>query len=425
MSKQSPKVLIPAGLGLFLFLTPLYIDQKFILPIAWLAKNLQLLLTPVMTILLALTLVMSVLFHLQQWRFTKMGSLGIKITGVILLVLMTSQVGFEILWSEGVGGLLLYELLPLLFSLFFIAGLTLPLLLEYGLVEFVGTLATPLMRPLFKLPGRAAIDCASSWLGDGSLGVMVSARQYKQGHYTEKEAAVIVTNFSLVSLTFTLVVVSQLKLDHRFGLFYFFVCLTSFLCALILPRLWPLVGKSDLNIEGKRIDEEESVNTKGLLQRAYGNALLRAQEGPSFKAYCYQGFRHSFEMLTSLIPIVITIATMALLIAEGTNLLRFLSSPIVPFLNFLNVEDAPVAAQALFVGMADMFLPALLATSIESETTRLLVGVVSVSQLIYFSEVGAMILAMKLPLKWWELIVLFFLRTFISLLVLLPWLWFN
>jgi nucleoside recognition membrane protein YjiH len=424
MSEASPKVLIPAGLGLFLFLTPLYIDQKFILPIAWMAKGLQSFLSPFMLILLGVTILCSFLFFAKKWKFKKKWELLLRFTSLILFSLMITQWGPSLLYSEGVGGLLLTELLPLLFCLFFIAGLTLPLLLEYGLVEFVGTLATPLMRPFFKLPGRAAIDCASSWLGDGSLGVMVSARQYKQGHYSQKEAAVIVTNFSLVSLTFTIVVVSQLKLDHLFGAFYFFVCLTSLSCALILPRLWPLAHKSDLNIFGEPTIEKREATSHSLLCLAYSRAIEKAQHGPTFKNYIAQGLQHSQEMLFSLIPIVLTIGTLALLIAEGTPLLTYLSWPLVPLLEFLAIEEAPLAAKALFVGIADMFLPALLATSIESETTRLLVGVVSVSQLIYFSEVGAMILAMELPLKWWELIVLFFYRTIISMLVLIPWFWF-
>lgn len=424
MSESSPKVLIPAGLGLFLFLTPLYIDQKLILPIAWIAKSMQQLLAPVMLGLIGLTLVLSVCFLIKQSKFKKKWELVARSLALVIFVLIVSGQGPAILLSNDVGGLLLFELVPLLFCLFLIAGLTLPLLLEFGLVELMGTLATPLMRPLFKLPGRAAIDCASSWLGDGSLGVMVSAQQYKQGHYSQKEAAIIVTNFSLVSLTFTIVVVSQLKLDHQFGKFYFLVCLTSLVCALITPRVWPLRSKSELNIFGQSTSDWSEPSSKNLVQLAYSRALERAQHSPSFKQFCIQGLSHGSEMLFSLIPVVLSIGTLALLIAEGTQIFSYLSAPLVPLLDLLHIQESSLAAKAILVGMADMFLPALLATPIESEATRFLVGVVSVSQLIYFSEVGAMILAMGLPLKWWELIVLFFYRTCLSVLVLALWLWF-
>ena len=86
----------------------------------------------------------------------------------------------------------------------------LPLLLDFGLLEFVGALLTKFMRPLFRVPGRAAVDCITSWIGDGTLGVMLTCNQYEGGYYSAREASVISTTFSAVSITFSLVV-----LDHH------------------------------------------------------------------------------------------------------------------------------------------------------------------------------------------------------------------
>ena len=52
--------------------------------------------------------------------------------------------------------------------------------------------------------------------------------------------------------------------------------------------------------------------------------------------------------------------------------------------------------------------------------TRFIVAVVSVTQLIYLSEVGVLILGSKLPVKLWELFVIFLERTIISLLIVCP-----
>ena len=57
---------------------------------------------------------------------------------------------------------------------FIFAGLLLPLLLDFGLLEFVGTMMTRIMRPVFRLPGRSAVDCFASWLGDGSVGILLT-----------------------------------------------------------------------------------------------------------------------------------------------------------------------------------------------------------------------------------------------------------
>ena len=49
-----------------------------------------------------------------------------------------------------------------------------------------------------------------------------------------------------------------------------------------------------------------------------------------------------------------------------------------------------------------------------------IVAVVSVTQVLYLSEVGGLILGSKLPLNIWELFVIFLERTIISLLIVCP-----
>ena len=56
------------------------------------------------------------------------------------------------------GGVILNDLMTVIFVLFVFAALLLPLLTEFGLMEFIGTLVRPFFRPVFRLPGRASID---------------------------------------------------------------------------------------------------------------------------------------------------------------------------------------------------------------------------------------------------------------------------
>ena len=51
---------------------------------------------------------------------------------------------------------------------------------------------------------------------------------------------------------------------------------------------------------------------------------------------------------------------------------------------------------------------------------KFIVAVVSVTQVLYLSEVGGLILGSKLPLNIWELFVIFLERTIISLLIVCP-----
>ena len=169
--------------------------------------------------------------------------LGVGEDGVGLIGMIT---------GGGQGGFVLYDLLTTLVIIFVIAALLLPLLLDFGLLEFVGALLTKVMRPLFKVPGRAAVDCVTSWIGDGTLGVMLTLNQYEGGYYTAKEASIIATLFSAVSITFTLVVLDTVGLLDYFGIYYLIVCFVGIVCAIVCPYLYPLRKKPNTYlVEGK------------------------------------------------------------------------------------------------------------------------------------------------------------------------------
>ena len=75
----------------------------------------------------------------------------------------------------------------------------------------------------------------------------------------------------------------------------------------------------------------------------------------------------------------------------------------------------------MVVGFTDMFTPSIIAAGIISDPmARFIVAVISVTQLIYLSEVGGLILGSKIPVNIVELFVLFLERTIISLLIVAP-----
>ena len=59
----------------------------------------------------------------------------------------------------------------------------------------------------------------------------------------------------------------------------------------------------------------------------------------------------------------------------------------LPLLKILQIPEAEEVAQTIILGFADMFLPVVMASNIENEITRFIVACLSVTQLIYMSEV--------------------------------------
>ena len=110
-----------------------------------------------------------------------------------------------------------------------------------------------------------------------------------------------------------------------------------------------------------------------------------------------------------------TVGTIALIISVSTPIFKILGTPFLPFLELLGIPEADIASQTMIVGFSDMVVPSIMAAEIHSEMTRFIVATVSIVQLIYMSETGAVILGSKIPINILELFIIFIERTIISL----------
>ncbi|WP_054635777.1 YjiH family protein [Thalassobacillus sp. C254] len=429
------RFIIPSLIGIFLFMIPISYDGSVTIPVAILAGMVEELLGPalpaIVTILIGLAVVGTLLAKVAavSWitNNTFLDNLFsvtpiwfiVRIIGFILAVITLFQWGPEWIWHEYTGGLMLFDLLPLLFTVFLFAGLFLPLLLNFGLLEFVGTLLNKIMRPLFTLPGRSSIDSLASWMGDGTIGVLLTNQQYEQGYYTKREAAVIGTTFSVVSITFSIVIIELMELGHMIIPYYLTIVAAGLVAALIMPRIPPLSRKSDDYYEkaerkgsNDQIPENTSAVSHGLRQ-----AAAKAHEN-KFRTVASGGVKNVLDMWLGVLPIVMALGTIAVIIAEFTPFFVWLGTPFIPLLELMQVPYAAEASQTMLIGFADMFLPAVIGADIASEFTRFVIACLSVTQLIYMSEVGGLLLASKLPVRFIDLVIIFIQRTIITLPVI-------
>src|SRR5699024_8832143 len=189
------KFIIPSLIGIFLFMTPVKTADGFTIPIAilagWVESNLTNYLSLIMMVIIVITAVLTLVFKiggaerlkgkefLQRLFLVNTFWIIVRLLAAVFAVMVYFQIGSETIYGDDTGQLLLGSLLHVLFSVFLFAGLFLPLLTNFGLLELVGTFMTNIMRPLFKLPGRSSIDALASWIGDGTIGVLLTSKQYE------------------------------------------------------------------------------------------------------------------------------------------------------------------------------------------------------------------------------------------------------
>lgn len=428
------KFLIPSLIGIFMFLFPMTdADGNTTIPIAYLAGLLLDLLGHessliIITVIITLAAILTVIFSWIHKPNSKMLADMFSVTpvwvvtrllGAIFVLLTYFELGPEVVTSMGTGGMILNDLMPTLLSVFLFAGILLPLLLNYGLLEFVGAIFTKVMRPLFTLPGRSTVDNLASWVGDGTVGVLLSSKQYEDGYYTRREATVIATTFSVVSITFTVVILDLIGLMNYFGVFYLTVLIAGLAAAFIMPRIPPLSRIEDTYHRDDRDLNEEIPEGYNPFTWGYRQAMEKAEKADGFTDYLKDGLKTVGDMWFAVLPIVMAIGTLGTIVAEYTPVFTWIGAPFVPLLELVGIEEAQAASETLFIGFTDMFLPAILIETVASDMTRFVVGALSITQLIYLSEVGGVILGSKIPIGLGKLFIIFLLRTAITLPIII------
>jgi len=430
------KFALPSLLGILTFLTPVRVDGNWTILMGFISDTARDLVGAgmpwVVYALLCISAAGTVYANTLGRNQLAKGSLSarlfqvepiwvaLRLAGVVMGTMTMFKVGPEMFWHAGTGGTVLNDLAVNIVPIFLFAGLLMPFLTDYGLMEFIGTLLKKMFRRLFTLPGRSAIDALASWMSSAPVGVLITIQQYVSGHYTGREAAVIATNFSVVSVPFALLVAKTVGMDSRFPEYYLAVVITGVITAMIMPRIPPLSRFEDKPFNKLHpLRETQGAGDGSLFREAVSLAANRAALAVPLRQQFRIAGGHILDIWFGLVPAVIVVGGAGLILAEYTPVLGWLASPLVPVLEFFGLPEASAAAPALIAGFLDMFLPALLAANIDAEITRFVVGVISVTQLIYMSEVGILMIKCEIPLRFGHLLAVFILRTLIGLPIVL------
>lgn len=429
------KFIIPSVIGILLLMVPFQYEGKTTIFVALLAssltENLKNILPLIILLFIAFTNFLTIFNKIAKPNFIKKNDFlkeiaevnlfwaVVRFIGLIFAFSVFFELGPEWIWSADTGGHVLNDLILGLFSIFLFAGLILPFLTDFGMLEFVGVLLTPVMRPLFGLPGRSSVDAVASWIGDGTIGVSLTNKQYKEGFYTEREASVISTTFSAVSITFSLVVLEQVGLVSLFGPYYLTILISAVVAAIIIPKLPPLSNKEDRYYDGVKKDIGEDI-PDGYSNFEWANelALNRAEESFHAGDFFKKGFKTVTDLWFGVLPVIMAFGTLALILATYTPIFEWIGIPFIPILKLLQVPYAVEASQTIMVGFADMFLPSIIGSTIPSEMTRFIVATLSVTQLVYLSEAGAVILGSDINITPLDLFIIFIQRTLVTLPVI-------
>ncbi len=237
---------------------------------------------------------------------------------VFLAVLITV---FGLLGSRMGGGNMLRTIMNtahdlLLNTVFYLMGITVltgalsKLMSEFGVVTLLESVLRPLMKPLYNLPGVAALGAVMTFLSDNPA-IIALSKDRTFSSYFKKYQLISLTNFGTAFGMGFVVIITMIGYGHLsgalvglFGAFCGSVISTRLMQRSCL-KTYPELDTPVLE-EGPRKVTEESLEKKESLFMRFLNAIL-------------DGGKNGVELGMQIIPGVLIITTAVIMITFGTG----------------------------------------------------------------------------------------------------------
>ncbi|WP_433958101.1 YjiH family protein [Cytobacillus horneckiae] len=415
------KFFLYSALGIFMFFIPVTINGQSSIMLDHIVTGIQTYISGIVPYYALIVIFLGSVypFFTKTWKRDKVTIVFsfLKVLGLITAVMIVFKIGPSWLFNPNMGPFLFDKLVTPVGLLVPIGSVFLALLVGYGLLEFAGVLMKPIMRPVFKTPGRSAIDAVASFVGSYSVGLLITNRLFKEGKYSIKEAAIIATGFSTVSVTFMVVVAKTLGLMDLWNTYFWTTLIVTFTVTAITVRIWPLRTMSDEYYMGQPGEREEV--SGNLLKAAWEEGKKAAGEAPSLLENIRMNFKDGFIMTMSILPSIMSVGLLGLVLVEFTPIFDWLGYLFYPVTALIQLPDPMLAAKASAVGIAEMFLPSLIVAE-AALVTRFVIGVVSIAAIIFFSALVPCILSTDIPLTVPQIIFIWIERTVLALLIVTP-----
>lgn len=420
--KDAIKITLCSALGIFMFFIPITVGGKNTIPLDHVVTWVKSIAGPTVPwLMLALVLFGTVRpFITGRWKksTTQIIFSFLNVLGLVATVLMMTSPP-EWLADKSIGPFLWNTLVTSVGLIVPIGAIFLGFLIGFGLMEFVGVFVRPIMYPIWKTPGRSAVDAVASFVGSYSLGLLLTNRVYKQGGYTAKEAAIIATGFSTVSVTFMVIVANTLNIMDLWLQYFFTAFFVTFVVTAICVRIPPLSRIPDAHFPGSTPNPEQAI-TSQKFRVAWGQARGTLRANPGILATIWLNLKDGVIMASAILPSIMSVGLLGLLGAKYTPIFDWMGWIFVPFTKLAGMPDALLGGKAISLGLVEMFLPATEIGPDGDRLTAFIVAVVAVSGIIFLSAMVPSIMATDIPVKFWHLLVIWVERVILSILITAP-----
>ncbi|MFH0715932.1 YjiH family protein [Staphylococcus delphini] len=410
--------------GIIFFFIPITLNHSTSIPLDHVVTFLQTHLMTFSKVLILFAVVFGGIlpFVQKDWEKGKIATSFIlfKVLGAMIGILLFFKISPNWFVNEKTGLYLFnYLVVPV--------GLTVPIgaafltfLVSYGLFEFVGVFTQRIMKPVWHVPGRAAVNALASFVASFAVGLLITDKEYREGKYNHKEAVIIATGFSTVTVAFMVVIAKTLDLMSHWNLYFFVTLFVTFTVTIVTTRIPPISRMSTDYYDTPEVEEDLSgLSFKSKVLLAWERGITTVKNAPNIFINVWQNFKEGVLMTMSILPTILSIGLIFMLIAEYTPVFNYIAYIFYPLTALLQIPEPFIAAKGTAIGITEMFLPALIVVN-SSIITKFIIAVVSVSTIIFFSASVPSMMSTSIPLKIHDLVIIWFERSILSLIIVTP-----
>lgn len=421
-SKDVTIFLLYAIFGIFMFFIPITIGEKSTIPIDHITNFVKTI--PNYNFFFGIFMVTAGVIYAVKTKGWQGGTLNavffvLKLTSIIFMFMFITNKGPARFFDGDMLPMIWNGIMVSVTTIVPIGSVFLAFLTGFGLMEFIGVFMEPVMRPIFKTPGKSAVDAVASFVGSYSLALLITNRVYKEDYYTTKEAAIIATGFSTVSATFMVIVANTLDIMDHWLSYFWITLLVTFIVTAITTRIFPLSKKPEVYYSGKV--KEKDVKKKVTFKDAVNAGMTSYKESGSLPSVIKSNFIDGFKMALNIAPSLLGIGMIGLILANYTPIFDIIGYIFYPFTLLVRMPEPMITAKALALSIAEMLLPApIIAAGNFDIITRMLVAVVSVSEILFFSASIPCIMGTDIPIKFSDYIIIWIERVILSIVITAP-----
>ena len=308
--------------------------------------------------------------------------------------------------------LILEETILNLITLLPLSAIFMPFILDFGLMDIVEAYCHKLMKKLFNLSGKSVLNIIMYIFNDCFCGYFMTNLLYKKGQIRQREACIILLNFSIASVSISNYIAEELNINKvNFFILSMFILI---LVNTILCRTYP-INKKKKSYYVKTNYKESYFKSDKLINSI--NKHIQNKEDINIFKSMIKNFEESIHIIIRLIPNLVLIMYLGNIIINNINIiydLKIVFSYILEILRFDNIDEISVFLVNGFFN--DVIAIDLLKKNI-GYTSKLIIGIISILKCTSITTNILYLETTNIPINKIEFLISYILRIILILLI--------